>query len=162
MKHIIINQPHLQSLQQKLGSVCLSAMSWLLWLYFLFPLVTLVGWLMGVKSWSDEIRWFGGYKTLLELLQLYGEIIIVIALIWLLWSFFLSWLHAAVHPKIQAPVTSQTLADRFDLRLEDLTHARTCNKVTVCFDEHADITALVYEKPCVMQSAVPDLIESQA
>ena len=75
MKEIIINQPHLQSFRQKCGSWFLSVVSWLLWLYFLLPLFTLGGWLLGVKSLSDEIRWFGGYKTLLQLLTLYGEII---------------------------------------------------------------------------------------
>ena len=60
MKDIIINQPHLQSFWQKLGSFFLSLVSWILWLYFLFPLFTLGGWLMGVKNLSDEIRWFGG------------------------------------------------------------------------------------------------------
>jgi len=140
MKDIIINQPHLQSFQQKCGSAFMSLFSWLLWLYFLWPLFTLGAWLMGLKSLSDEIRWFGGYKTLLELLQLYGEIVAIIAGIWLFWTLYLSWLHSAVPPKRTAPVTDQQLAAAFKVDAARLTAARAGKKLTVYFDEHAVIT----------------------
>ena len=140
MKDIIINQPHLQSVSQKCGSACMSLLSWLLWLYFLWPLSTLGAWLMGLKSLSDEIRWFGGYKTLLELLQLYGEIVLVIAVIWLFWTLYLSWLHASVSPKRTSPVTDQQLAVAFKVDAARLAKARAANKITVRFDRHAVIT----------------------
>ncbi len=142
MKDIIINQPHLQSLQQKCGSFFLTVISWLLWLYFLLPLFTLGGWLLGVKSLSDEIRWFGGYKTLLELLQMYGVIIFVIAGIWLLWTIYLSWLHSAVKPKQISQVSDDQLCATFNVEYRQLQQARTGNKVTVYFDEHASIKAI--------------------
>lgn len=92
---------------------------------FLWPLLTLAGWLMGLKSLSDEIRWFGGYKTLLELLALYGEIVLAIALLWLGWTLLLSWRHAVVAPKRTAPVTDQQLAVAFKVDLAGLRQART-------------------------------------
>ena len=76
MQKLIINKPHLQSKLQRSGAFCVAAFSWLLWLYFLLPLLTLAGWLLGLKSLSNEVRWFGGYKTLLELLQMYGGVIV--------------------------------------------------------------------------------------
>lgn len=142
MKDIIINQPHLQSLRQKIGSGFLAVMSWVLWLYFLAPLFTLGGWLMGVKSLSDEIRWFGGYKTLLELLQMYGEIILLIALAWLSWTFFLSWLHASIKPKPHERVSDKDLSLCFGVDIQPLIEARSGKKITVHFNEKADITAL--------------------
>ncbi|MCQ8181693.1 poly-beta-1,6-N-acetyl-D-glucosamine biosynthesis protein PgaD [Methylomonas sp. SURF-1] len=142
MKEIIINQPHLQSFQQKCASVLMALMSWVLWLYFLWPLFTLTAWLMGLKSLSDEIRWFGGYKTLLELLELYGEIVLAIALFWLCWTLFLSWRHSVVAPKRSAPVTDQQLAVAFKVDLAELRQARQGKKLTVHFDEHAGITAI--------------------
>ena len=142
MKDIIINQPHLQSLQQKIGSWFLSFLSWLLWLYFLLPLFTLGGWLLGVKNLADEIRWFGGYKTLLELLELYGEIIVIIALLWLLWSLYLSWLHAGVSPLTQSQVSAKQLCAVFQLEAEQLHQAKGSKKLTVHFDEQAKITRI--------------------
>ena len=145
MKDIIINQPHLQSVQQKCASVFMALMSWALWLYFLWPLFTLAAWLMGLKSLSDEIRWFGGYKTLLELLELYGEIVLAIALFWLCWTLLLSWRHSVVAPKRTAPVTDQQLAVAFKVDLAGLREARTANKLTLHFDEHAGITAIRHD-----------------
>ncbi|QWF71410.1 poly-beta-1,6-N-acetyl-D-glucosamine biosynthesis protein PgaD [Methylomonas paludis] len=142
MKDIIINQPHLQSFRQKCGSIFLSICSWLLWLYFLLPLFTLGGWLLGVKNLSDEIRWFGGYKTLLELLEMYGEIILVIALLWLLWSFCLSWLHDSIQPKRVNQVSDQQLCLAFHVNESCLQVVRAAQKVTVYFDDTAGITSI--------------------
>lgn len=145
MKEIIINQPHLQSFRQKCGSWFLSVVSWLLWLYFLLPLFTLGGWLLGVKSLSDEIRWFGGYKTLLELLTLYGEIILVIAVAWAVWSLSLSWLHAGKSSKQLSTVNDQQLCASFKVDQKQLIEARALNKVTVCFDDHAGIVDILHK-----------------
>ncbi len=145
MKEIIINQPHLQSFRQKCGSWFLSAVSWLLWLYFLLPLFTLGGWLLGVKSLSDEIRWFGGYKTLLELLELYGEIILVIAAGWAVWSLCLSWLHAGKSSKQLPTVNDEQLCASFKVDQKQLIEARALNKVTVCFDDHAGIVDILHK-----------------
>ncbi|MEY4209917.1 MAG: hypothetical protein RLZ92_296 [Pseudomonadota bacterium] len=145
MKEIIINQPHLQSFRQKCGSWFLSVVSWLLWLYFLLPLFTLGGWLLGVKSLSDEIRWFGGYKTLLQLLTLYGEIILVIAVGWAVWSLCLSWLHAGKFSKQMATVNDEQLCASFKVDQKQLIEARALNKVTVFFDDHAGIVDIVHK-----------------
>ena len=142
MKQIIINQPNLQSLKQRIGSWFLSTMSWLLWLYFLFPLFTLGGWLMGVKSWSDEIRWFGGYKTLVELMQLYVEIILVIGFGWFVWTFFLSWLHASLRTKTKLPIRNVELSEKFKVDSQNLLAAQKAQKITVHFDDHAEIIKL--------------------
>ncbi len=139
MKDIIINQPHLQSFRQKLASVLLSVISWLLWLYFLFPLFTLGGWLMGVKHLSDEIRWFGGYKTLLELLELYGVIIVAIGLCWLIWTLGRSWLRAGRRIQPRSVVSDGELCAVFHVDAAKLMQARTQQTVTVHFDEHANI-----------------------
>lgn len=142
MRDIIIDQPHLQSFRQRLGSIFLSTVSWLLWLYFLLPLFTLGAWLMGLKNLSDEIRWFGGYKTLLQLLQMYGEIIVMIALGWAVWTFCLSWVHA-IRPKKNVPqVSDPQLAAAFKVEQDSLKLARTSQKITVHFDSHAVITAI--------------------
>ena len=139
MKHIIINQPHLQSLRQKAGSAFLVGMSWLLWLYFLLPLFTLAGWLMGVKSLSDEIRWFGGYKTLLGLLQMYGGIILMIAIGWLIWTYVLSWIHASIKPSPHSIATNRTLAESFNVDIDRLIDAQSQKKTTVYLNDRANI-----------------------
>ncbi len=143
MKDIIINRPDLQSFKQKCSSAFLSVLSWLLWLYFLLPLFTLGGWLLGVKEWADEIRWFGGYKSLLDLLIMYVSIILVIALFWLLWSFCLTWLHARRTSKRAECLSDQQLAQAFHVDESQLLEAKSRQKLTVHFDDHATITNIV-------------------
>lgn len=144
MKDIIINQPHLQSFRQKCGSAFLSVLSWGLWLYFLLPLVTLGGWLLGVKNLSDEIRWFGGYKTLLELLVMYGETIASIAAIWVVWTLGLFVLHSRRPPAAVVPVDDERMSAAFRVETDALADARRSRKITVHFDDHAIITAIDY------------------
>ena len=89
-----------------------------------------------------KIRWFGGYKTLLQLLQLYGEIILVIALAWAVWTFCLSWIHAIRPKKNVSTVSDSQLAAAFKVEPSDLSRARGSQKITVHFDNHAVITAI--------------------
>lgn len=142
MREIIINRPDLQTFRQRLGSFFIGLLSWTLWLYFLLPLFTLGGWLMGVKSLSDEIRWFGGYTSLLDLLLLYAFIVGSIAIAWLIWSFCLSWLHSRRPNKKLSPVSDIDLAVRFHIQEEALVQAKSFQTVTVHFDEHAEIILL--------------------
>ncbi len=141
MQKLIINKPHLQSKLQKCGAFCVAAFSWLLWLYFLLPLLTLAGWLMGVKSLSNEVRWFGGYNTLLELLQIYGGVVGVIALLWIVWSL----LRKVIKPpatNATPVVNNQQLCGYFQIDAEQLARGKAAKLVTVSFDESGHIKAI--------------------
>ncbi len=140
MRELIINKPELQSLSQKIGSRCVAVLSWLLWLYFLFPLFTLGGWLMGVKSLSDEIRWFGGYKTLLQLLEMYGAIILGIGLFWLCWTLLIALRKERRLPGQSARVSDLQLCERFAIDRHQLQQGRQAKVVTVSFDQTGHIT----------------------
>lgn len=142
MKAWIINKPHLQTRQQKIGSSFMAALSWLLWLYFLLPLFTLGAWLMGIKSLSTEIRWFGGYKTLLELLQIYGYSIAAIAICWLCWTLAASSHKAKAKPLQAKPLNDQTLCETFHITEAQLQQAREAQTITVSFDGSGNITGI--------------------
>ncbi len=83
---LIIEAPHLQSLGQRVGSALVSLGCWMLWIYFLIPLVSLSGWLLGIRKFSAEVRWFGGYKSLVELMQIYATSVLAILSAWLIWT----------------------------------------------------------------------------
>jgi biofilm PGA synthesis protein PgaD len=142
MRDWIINKPHLQTREQKISSLCIAVLSWLLWLYFLLPLFTLGGWLLGVKSLSAEIRWFGGYKTLLELLQMYGSIIAGIAVFWLCWTLFTSCRKSVILPEQQTPLDDQKLCESFKITAAQLQLGRLAKVVTVSFDDAGHITGI--------------------
>jgi len=141
MQKLIINKPHLQSKLQRSGAFCVAALSWLLWLYFLLPLLTLSGWLLGVKSLSNEVRWFGGYKTLLELLQMYGGVVVVIALLWIVWSLLRK---VSKPPATNATpvVDNQQLCGFFQINAEQLVRGKAAKLVTVSFDDSGHIKSI--------------------
>jgi len=100
---------------------------------------------MGVKSLSTEIRWFGGYKTLLELLQMYGSIIAGIALLWFCWTLFTSWRKSIVLPVQQEAVDDQKLCEFFQITAPQLQQGRLAKVVTVSFDDAGHITGITSE-----------------
>lgn len=141
MSDLIINVPHLQSFQQRFGSLVVSVTCWLLWLYFLVPVLTLSGWLMGVRKLSKEIRWFGGYKSLMDLLELYGETILIIVVVWLCWTLATSLRRSA--PKQQpAPVSKAELCQYFAVADAELDHCQASQCITVHFDDHGHIVQM--------------------
>lgn len=146
---LIINLPHLQSLRQRLGSWLVSCVCWLLWLYFLAPLVTLGGWLLGVKGLAQEIRWFGGTKSLQELLWLYGETVLALALCWLLWALYQ---HLRFRSAVDRRATPVALSDAelcaaYHVAADELRAARDSRMVAVHFDSHGRIVRLTADKP---------------
>jgi biofilm PGA synthesis protein PgaD len=136
---LIIELPHLQSLTQRLGSWFVSLACWSLWIYFLVPLVSLSGWLLGVRKFSAEVRWFGGYKSLIDLLQLYGLTILGILLIWTIWTFIRNLL------KPKAPLSSakhllNEIPEALALAPQSVSKARSIRNLTVHFDALGVIT----------------------
>ncbi len=83
MTSLIINMPHLQNRRQRYGAVALSL---LCWAWFLMPLVTVAGWLMGFHVVAQEIVWFGGWQSLLRLTGLAATMIAALVAAWGVWT----------------------------------------------------------------------------
>lgn len=135
---LIIELPHLQTFRQRVGSLFVSFACWSLWMYFLIPLVSLGGWLLGVRKLSAEVRWFGGYKSLIELLELYGYTILAILLVWTTWTLARKFLHPEQAPKPLHPGPGEVSEGLVTSR-ENIEHGRSTRNVTVFFDEHGVI-----------------------
>ncbi len=138
---LIIELPHLQSLRQRLGSWVVAIGCWVLWIYFLIPLVSLSGWLMGVRKFSAEVRWFGGYKSLIELLQMYGLTILAILVAWLLWTALTSLIRRL--PGRSGHLDAEGNESRLVVSPVNLAAARSQKAMTVTFNESGQITAIL-------------------
>lgn len=147
MKHeqLIIDLPHLQSFGQRIGSLCVLLFSWTLWFYFLIPLVSLSGWLLGVRKFSAEVRWFGGYKSLIELLQWYGLAILMIMAAWLGWTLYTSLRHRTGPSPIMGINLHEESTPEFALSTTELDQWKHSHSqcVTVWFNDHGQIIKLV-------------------
>ncbi|WP_054773570.1 poly-beta-1,6-N-acetyl-D-glucosamine biosynthesis protein PgaD, partial [Methylogaea oryzae] len=141
MSDLIINVPHLQTFQQRFGAFVVTVTCWLLWLYFLVPIVTLSGWLMGLRQLAKEIRWFGGYKSLMELMELYGEAVLVIVALWLCWTLLTS-LRRSPPGQQPPPVGKAELCQAYAVAPADLDRCQNAQRITVHFDDHGHIVQM--------------------
>lgn len=154
---LIIEMPHLQSFGQRLGSLFVAIACWSLWGYFLIPLVSLSGWLMGVRKFSAEVRWFGGYKSLIELLEIYGMTILGILIAWLIWTLGTSITRQP--SKQDKPKKENRYLDQdFMTDTVNLESSKALKTVTVWFDDqglmtNTKVTALKPDADALIQKA---------
>jgi poly-beta-1,6-N-acetyl-D-glucosamine biosynthesis protein PgaD len=153
MNSYIINNPKLQSLRKRINGLIVWALCWLMWIYLLLPLLTLSGWLLGDKKLATEMRWFGGYKSLLQLLEIYLITLLVIVVLWLGWVLY----HALRPQKLIAAasktVNDQELCDFYQVKRGELLPCRDSPFVTVYFNDQGEITQLAPSVPQQQQEA---------
>ena len=142
MKDYIINAPQLQSLQKRIATLFLMSVCWVMWIYLLVPLVTLSSWVLGDKKVINEMRWFGGYKSLLELMQIYFVTLLVMALLWLGWIFYRTLRSKAVLRAADKIVNDNELCGFYQVKAAELEQCRSAAMITVYFDDHGHIVHL--------------------
>ena len=142
MKEYIINAPQLQSLQKRLGALFVWIFCWVMWIYLLIPLVTLISWVLGDRKVLNQMRWFGGYKSFLELMQIYGITLLIMIAIWLCWIFYRFLRSKMLHPASREQVSDEALCRFYQVNNEELQQSRRATLITVYFDDHGGIVRL--------------------
>lgn len=142
MKQYIINAPHLQSVSKRLSSFALTVLCWVMWGYLLYPIVTVINWIRGDFSVINEMRWFGGYKSLLELLQIYGCTLIILGVMWIAWILLRKLRRQRILPAAEKIVTDSEIAEFYHVDIEQLHQFRQQQNVTVFFDSEGKIIDL--------------------
>jgi poly-beta-1,6-N-acetyl-D-glucosamine biosynthesis protein PgaD len=139
---LVINAPHLQTRSQRIGAVAIAVLGWLLWCYFLFPLVTLGCWLMDDEECSQWVNMSGGYLNLKEILLLYLQTIAVIALIWLFWAIYNLVKRRRADSPAPNPVNCADLCKTFEVDAEALRLCQKSRYAVVHFDQQGRIIGL--------------------
>ena len=142
MKGYIINAPHLQSLQKRLGALFAWVSCWVMWIYLLVPVVTLWSWVLGDKKMINQMRWFGGYKSLLELMEIYAVTLLIMAALWLVWIFCRALRKRSILPAAQKKVNDTELCEFYQVKADELQQCRTASMITVFYDENGHIVHL--------------------
>lgn len=146
MNQYIIDAPQLQSLSKRFGSFLVWIICWLMWIYLLLPLLTLAGWLMGDHNLTDGMRWFGGYKSLLQLLEIYVMTLLALIALWAAWVIY----HFVQRPALIAAagriVTTTEIESYYQVDTEELAQCRAAQCVTVYFDDHGQIIKLAKDE----------------
>lgn len=142
MKGYIINAPHLQSLQKRLGALFAWVICWVMWIYLLVPLVTLCSWVLGDKKMINQMRWFGGYKSLLELMEIYAVTLLIMAALWLVWVLYRALRKRSILLAAQKKVNDTELCAFYQVKADELQQCRTASMITVFYDENGHIVHL--------------------
>ena len=142
MRAYIINAPQLQSIQKRLGAFFAWLICWAMWIYLLIPLVTLTSWVLGDRKMINEMRWFGGYKSLLELMEIYLAALVVMTLLWLCWIFAKALRSQKLLPAAQKVISDEDLCDFYNVNADTLQQCKNSKLMTVYFDEQGHIANL--------------------
>jgi biofilm PGA synthesis protein PgaD len=142
MKEYIINAPQLQSLQKRIGALFAWAICWVMWIYLLVPLVTLCSWVLGDRKMINQMRWFGGYKSLLELMQIYLITLLIMAVLWLSWVFYRMLRRRPTWTAAQKVVSDTDLCRFYQVKADELQQCRHASLTTVYFDDHGNIVRI--------------------
>jgi biofilm PGA synthesis protein PgaD len=142
MKDYIINAPQLQSLKKRAGALFVWAVCWVMWIYLLVPLFTLSSWVLGDKKMINEMRWFGGYKSLLELMQIYVVTLLVMLALWLCWIFYRTLRSRTILPAANKVVNDMELCAFYQVKADELQQCRNASMITVYFDDNGHIVHL--------------------
>ena len=70
---------------QRVAEFTITTLFWLVWLYLIMPLVSLLLWLVGVQLFMDEMIVRGGLQALIEELLRYGLVVLAMLAATLLW-----------------------------------------------------------------------------
>ena len=142
MKEYIINVPDLQSLPKRLSGFALTVLCWFMWGYLLYPIITVINWLRGDYDVINEMRWFGGYKSLLELLEIYVATLMILGAVWLVWIVLRKLRRQHILPAAQKMVSETEIATFYHVETEQIQRFKNQKNVTVFFDADGKITNL--------------------
>ncbi|MCQ8102874.1 poly-beta-1,6-N-acetyl-D-glucosamine biosynthesis protein PgaD [Methylomonas sp. SURF-2] len=139
---LIIDKPSLQSLRQRYLSATFTFIFWTVWIFLWTPLLTLLGWLMGLDLVYVEMLQLKGYR---EVVADFGRFLICIAVIggilgiWAAYNFF-RFKDLERRAAIK-PVTTPELAAFFGINPQKLTQQQTTQCLSVSFDSLGNIVA---------------------
>lgn len=161
MSQYIIDRPDLQSFQQRYGQGVITLLFWVLFFFFMRPMIGMVGWFFGFQLFTDVMIVKGGYHALLKLLGWYFGIILVMGIIlkgWGLYNMFRYDRHEKRHRQPE-PVTVQDLAQHFHLEQSVLATWQTARRVVL---EHDEAGFLKQQNPGTAGTATAGVIVTGA
>lgn len=142
MKDYIINAPQLQSLSKRISGIGILVICWVMWVYLLYPIITLINWLRGDYNVINEMRWFGGYKSLLDLMGIYVGTLIILGIVWVVWILMRKMRSKRILPAAMRVVDDNDIADFYQVDKSQIGYFQQQQNVTVFFDETGQIIGL--------------------
>ena len=144
MSPVIIDRPDLQSFQQKYGQSLLTLIFWIMFFFFMRPLIGLVGWVFGLRLFSDIMIVHGGYRALLELLGIYLGIIVIMGLCLKGWGIYNLLRYGRHEKRIHhpAPLDLADQAEHFGITAVQLEKWQVARRLVLEHDDQGTLTGV--------------------
>lgn len=137
---LIIENPELQTPQQRYAFAAITLLFWILWFYLWIPIISLLAWLFGAERFYRAMIVHSGLDTLLELLGLYSIIILIMGVILSGWAWYNQIRFRGREKRRASPtVTLEETGSFYALRPEQLDLARYAKHVVIEHDEHGKV-----------------------
>jgi len=141
---MIIDKPELKSILRKTTEGSITFILWVCWSYFIFPLINLFLWLLGIRFFYREVLSNQAYLYLLEVLQKGGFIIFVITLLIIGWIYYnyLLFKKRGERRKGTKVITDKEIAAFYNIDPNTLNKFKRQSLVKVVINERSEIQFL--------------------
>lgn len=125
-----------RSMAERAAVLSLTTFFWMVWLYFLTPLLSLLLWLAGYQLFTEEMLDRGGYQALLGELRHYGLVAVGMLLAMLSWVDWNLRHYGSHNKRIQGPdaLLPEETARRAGLTMEETAFLQQARELSVDFD----------------------------
>lgn len=142
MNDLIIDTPLLQSLKQKYVSALLTFIFWVLWIYLWTPLITLVGWILGINLAFFQMVELGGYKDVAADFVIFLLCVAIMGGALAIWASYNFFRFRNVDRRTPLPaVTNSQLSAFFKVDRVMLSKQQEAQCLSVSFDEQGNIVS---------------------
>lgn len=129
---LIIERPDLQSWPVLLGSRTVTAIMWALYVYLWLPLLTLIGWALGVDQAYQQMVELGGYLVVISLWLFFGSVILIMGGVLLLWARINFYrFRGTDRRRVPGLTDSVRMATDFGLAAEQLQTLQSCRRAVL-------------------------------
>jgi biofilm PGA synthesis protein PgaD len=141
---LIIDKPHLQSHYVRYGWGMVTFMFWTVYMYLWMPLITLFAWWIGVKLFNKHFIELQGTSGLLEKLNLYAFIILLISATLIMWAYVEQMRFKGKHRRqVRSAVTVQQVAEHHQMNAQELASLMKKKLLEVHFSNQGEITKVI-------------------
>lgn len=142
MKHLIFENRRLAPLPHRIGWTFFTAIFWILWLYLLLPLFTLLLWVLGLASYVEYFGWtvFFEFDRMINTALTYSLVVFILGGSLLLWARveFMRFRDRA-RRGIPVAVSSEEIALFTKLPVEKIELWKTARRIVIDHDLHGNL-----------------------
>ena len=116
IKEFIIDRPESLRIHHKVTALSLTFIFWFITFYLWQPLISLIAWALGFEVFYQQMIVEGGFKGFIDLVLIYGGIIVSLGIGFLLWAKVNQWRFRGKEKRTQpVAINAQQVADYFQI-----------------------------------------------